>query len=63
MMLLHREWKDVGITHSWMRGRTSGGTNLPTAKVGVTESLCCRNQNLTGDLNLGKIIYVIEIVQ
>jgi len=62
MMLLHREWKDVGITHSWMRGRTSGGTNLPAAKVGVTESLWCRNQNLTGDPELGKSAYLIEII-
>jgi len=36
MMLLHREWKDVGITRTWLRGMTSGGTNLPAAEAGVT---------------------------
>ena len=31
-----QDCKDVGITHTGMRGMTSGGTNLPTAEPGVT---------------------------
>ena len=41
-LLFHRQWKDVGLTHPWMRGMTSGGTNLPAAKVGVTRTLWCK---------------------
>ena len=38
-----QDWKDVGLTHTGMHGRTSGGTNLPVAEAGVTgwfESKC-----------------------
>ena len=34
---------DVGIAPTWMRGMTSGGTNLPAAELGKTrwfESKC-----------------------
>ena len=31
-----QDWKDVGLTHTGMHGRTSGGTNLPVAEPGVT---------------------------
>ena len=30
------EMEGVGITHTWMHGRKSGGTNLPAAGAGVT---------------------------
>ena len=46
-MLLHREWKDVVLTQTWMRGRTSGGTNLPAAEAGV-RGWCERKCSDTG---------------